>query len=622
MRSFAFFSSLILAITGALEAKGWEATSFSGPVRSTVIPSVRFIQPRAPVSQRASAETFRRKTLSYPSTDGINLGEGWDFLTNQKTLSSCIIMQPTSDTKYKNATVRVREASDEETLKMTLNVELFGSFGGTFEIVKAKADATSTLNASRFVATTDISFVAHATIENGINFAAPPTNASSIALKPDMARLAKVNPRQFREKCGDGFVASIGYGSDLYLLFNFHTLTRDDRLELAFDSKASAGFGDVFSASGSSKLRSTIERLVKASALDISFIQRGGKIETIPLTLEESRKVVQDLGKEATQAPRAVFMVLIPYAELPDWEGFFWLDASTPKERAMRYFLRLSSINSEILNIREDFYRDRDDSKSPIYDKYYYRYAHQLREENLSQVSKALWDEIAIVDDLLRLLDSPKCNPNPVSASYGHGLLGNQRRAAERAWNQQRADLETKARDCDTEAEELIKKTDNFNDFRFWIALPIPLNSLSATRWEAISNLSNPLAQRRDKFAHAVFDHWVERIDQLRCRLFMECLTIQDRESLFKTVLSTVSGFPVTVEQISMGMCVGELAGQCGGRRHFACYTDESANARQMCEEKRGFRNIRQNRTTRGGNQCGYAELDVICYKYQPLHPQ
>src|SRR5262249_45189481 len=145
---------------------------------------------------------------------------------------------------------------------------------------------------------------------------------------PEMAKLAATDPESFREKCGDGFVSSIGYGADLYLLFHFHHLNVHDRTEISFESHASAGIADIFSAKGSSTFRTVIERLSDHGSLDINFIQQGGIIEALPISLDDARTKVQKLSKEEFSGPRAIFITIAPYSELSNWPSYFQVDTS------------------------------------------------------------------------------------------------------------------------------------------------------------------------------------------------------------------------------------------------------------------------------------------------------
>ena len=250
-----------------------------------------------------------------------------------------------------------------------------------------------------------------------------------------MAQLAKTDPETFRTRCGDGFVSTIGYGADLYLLLHFHSMSSEERLSLSFQSSASASLADVFSADGSSNVRTTIEQMVKKSQLDLNYVQRGGKIEKIPTNLADARTTIGALAKSEDAGSRPIYIVIAPYSDLPEWEGFHWLDASSVQQRGARYFQRLDSAYFELLNIRQNYFRDRSQTRvdgtylqiSPL-DTYYFDYHHNLRTDDLQAIASDIWQELQFVNDKLRILTGDDCQPAPVAAHISAGLAVSDRR--------------------------------------------------------------------------------------------------------------------------------------------------------------------------------------------------
>ena len=617
----------------------WEASYPNGPVRilpgspgqdvNIKIRNARPFQSRLGVlgQQPSLADVFTRRTVAYPSGEGAGLGYGWDFLLNRKRFSTCVDFTPQDDTKYQNADVRLQEVTDDETLDITLNTEFSGSVGGTIDVVDAKAQATSTLNASHHMASTDVVFVAHASVTSGVTYAGPKKNDSfpAVSLLPAMALLAQTDPEGFREKCGDGFVGSIGLGADLYLLLHFHTLTTEDRLQLSFDSNASAGFGDVFNASGSSKLSTTIDRLSKQGSLDINLVQQGGIIKSLPIDLKTAREKVQNLTTEESSGPRAIFVTIVPYSELPNWPGLYLLDASDIRQRAIRYAQRLASIYFELMNIRDDYYRDRQANGATGMDRYLYSYRHQLRNEDLLVVSKNLQDRITEVNDVIRELNGPECNTSPVAANP---VLSGSR--VERVSQQQRYEvlfdrLKRQKQSCADAINQLVADTENLDDFKIWIKLPIPINTISDDALATLDDPSKPLQDRKLIYAQRLFGHWVEREDQIRCRLFFECLSSDAKKDLYNDIMSSlIVGSGTTVRSENYTMCIGEFDWGCrGGQIRFDCdHADDNADARSVCQvSRRAFRYSWKRVQTHDGNRCGYGVDQVTCYFAQPLYP-
>ena len=94
------------------------------------------------------AGLFTRRTVAYPTPDGVDLGHGWDFLANQKKFSNCVRFERIPDNKYQTVDSRIQQTIDEETLDISLNTSFSASASGTIEVVKASGEAKFSLNAS------------------------------------------------------------------------------------------------------------------------------------------------------------------------------------------------------------------------------------------------------------------------------------------------------------------------------------------------------------------------------------------------------------------------------------------------------------------------------------------
>ena len=133
-------------------------------------------------------------------------------------------------------------------MDISLNTSFSASAKGTIEVVQAQGEAKFSLNASHHMSSSDTSFIAHESATNGVVYTGP--TGDGLLLRSDMAQLAKTDPPSFRAKCGDGFVASIGLGADLYVMLHAHDLTTEDKVDLETSASASAGVADIFSANG------------------------------------------------------------------------------------------------------------------------------------------------------------------------------------------------------------------------------------------------------------------------------------------------------------------------------------------------------------------------------------
>jgi hypothetical protein len=559
MRCSAIFAVLAVFSLCVSPCSAWEANYPSGPVRKSTedeskranilvrlppapkkdtsfsadLDSLRELTSNSALSSRNDptfAGLFSRRTVAYPTPDGIGLGHGWDFLSNQKTFSSCVQFQKIEDNKYQTVDSRIQQTIDEETLDISLNTSFSASASGTIEVVKASGEAKFSLNASHHMSTSDTTFMAHESATNGVVYAGP-TKDGGVMLRPDMAKL---DPESFREKCGDGFVASIGMGADLYIMIHAHDLTTEDKVDLETSAKASAGVADVFSGSASGSFSTKIDDLIKKHSLDIEFVQQGGIFTMVPTNLDEAKKKVQTFMGEEKEGPRSLFVTLVPYSELPNWRGMFLLDTSDMRQRAIRYFQRLQSVLYEVRNIRENYFRENGVKG----DKYLFDYAHQLRKEDLTGVSEKVREDMNHVDELLKILDGKDCKSKPVAADSSKGL----------------AALGKGQRECNKQVAAKLKEMDRFNDFRFWIRLPLPLDAISEKERQFITDVNNTpphtLTERQRKFKQDLYRYWVERTDQLRCRLFFECLNKKEQEDQYKDIESTIPNNPGAVRNL------------------------------------------------------------------------
>lgn len=423
--------ALLTGITYTTPAWTWDASFPRGPVKlaGSFTPGtakatglVKLIGPSAAnrpyylaSASNSGIGNFASRTVVYPSERGVELGTGWDLVLNDKKYAACVEFTKSDDSKYQNANMQLQEITDTDTLNISVNAQFSGSGGGDISGVDVKGDATSTLNASHHLASKDITFTVNASITSGITFTGNGTASHSVRLTADMVKLAQDKPLEFEAKCGNGFVTAVGNGADLYLLLHFHDLLTKDRLELSFDSNASASMSDLFSASVKTKLRSTIDRLYDGQKLDISFVQQGGTIELLPTTLEEARDQVRKLAVKELRNPRRIFVTVSPYTSLPNYPPFFLIDTSDVRQRAMRYVQRLNSVIFEAQNIRINLYRDRTASSEG--DEYYYYYRHQMRRERPSDVADAATKKRDLTIDALRQLSRPPCAEAPLNAS-------------------------------------------------------------------------------------------------------------------------------------------------------------------------------------------------------------
>ncbi|MHC2367442.1 hypothetical protein ACVIQT_002090 [Bradyrhizobium diazoefficiens] len=635
------FAVLFIVIAGTGAALAWDATFPRGPVKlpgpftSGTAKSaglVKFLGPsvaKRPTFLRggsiSGAGDFGSRTVAYPSDRGVELGTGWDFVLNDKKYASCVEFESKDDKDYQTANMQLQEITDEDTLDISVNAQFSGSGGGDIYGVGVKGEATSTLNASHHVASKDVTFTVHSSITSGIAFTDNGKTSKSVRLTDAMATLAQEKPLEFEEKCGSGFVTAIGNGADLYLLFHFHDLLTKDRVELAFNSKASASMADVFTASGKSDLKTIIEHLYEGKKLDINFVQQGGTIELLPTTLDEARDQVKKLAAAEFKHPRRIFVSIAPYTSLPNYPPFYLIDTSDVRQKAIRYVQRLNSIIYEAQNVRSNLYRDRASSEES--DQYYYYYRHQMRAERPTDVADDATKKRDLTVDVLRQLSRPPCSQSPVNSVIPRTIRAADLRGFERSRLALLHQLQANYDACAALVDALLQATNNFDDFALWVGLPIPLNVIASDTISKLDNLSTPSGARADLYAQNVFRHWVERQNQIRCRLFSECLQETEMMNLFTQIRTSLTGIavPPPLHQ-TVRFCIAEEDWQCGSiRPNPGCgyNSRDQEYGKNVCASRNQYSAGVRRIATASGGQCGVAIDDVDCYGYsvQPAYP-
>src|SRR5262245_57603352 len=104
--------SLVAVASLPLHASAWEATRSVGPMPK--IADKTNFQAKYDAKDLLSDNAISfdgnltRRVVPYPYSDGASLGQGWDFITNTKRMSSCINFKAESDL-YQEATYELQQ---------------------------------------------------------------------------------------------------------------------------------------------------------------------------------------------------------------------------------------------------------------------------------------------------------------------------------------------------------------------------------------------------------------------------------------------------------------------------------------------------------------------------------
>jgi len=546
------------------DAQAWEATY-----------NQRVTQPLQQLGKELkkspNLQPFSPQNVEYPADGGAQLGQGWDLFLNTKVDSTCVEFKAQRD-KYETAEFTYKEATDEETRDVTLNMT-FKIAGGASTVAYGDYKGNSSLTKNSFARyySKDVLLVGHASITNGAIFAVPntvpnaadngatgerdgppaattPQNANgaehsaafkAIRLLPGLGELLLKRPDDFRRKCGDGFVASINFGADLYSLLTIHVQDEKTREQLETAVETSGGYAGFF-ASGSGSISSIVNEDKNKAVTTIELVQRGGKISKLPVDLDTLKEKMKALPAEAWDGPRPTYMVIYPYSYLPEFRGSVRA-YSTTLQAALRYHRRLQSIHSEILDMVSDYERDRpasplDCSKGPPdTDTYYFSYCHRMRPEHLGPLRETIEKEIGRTSDLINLLSHcPKgCNSDPQLQKALLELISNN---PPPPIVDLLAVLSGKVHE-DTNKEDTDET--EFDDLKYWIQLPLPISAIPADVRKKVDNPDISYEDKVTTFARHLYRHWVARQDAARCALYYECLSQKEKGNYYAEILKT-----------------------------------------------------------------------------------
>ena len=528
----------VVILVPQFQASAWEAT-----YNQNVGGALRQLRSKIenPNKKEDDLVPFNPSKIEYPADQGAQLGQGWDFFLNQKMNSACVDFKVQRD-NYETAELDLHEATDEETRDVTLNMTFSIAGGGSYAGYGGKGNSSLTKNSFSHYYSKDVLVVTHVSITNGAVFAVPttvpepsgngfdpsppkesmhgdavPAETKMIKLLPGLADLKRQHPELFRSLCGDGFVATINFGTDLYALLNIHESDAKSKELLETAVQTSGGFAG-FTGSGSGSISQLIEQESKNGNLTIQLVQRGGKIKTLPVDLESLQTKLKDITTEAWEGAKPIYMVVFPYSKLPEFQGLPDQGHSTALEAALRYYTRLQSVHAELLDMEVDF--NRDQGTSPSY-SYYFSLYHQMRPEDLDLLREALEAEINRISDLIQALS--KC---PTGCD-----------------EQRKEDIGNVIKERKSSVSNAYGIPDemDFDDFEYWIQLPLPMSAIPPAARTFIQDAKNDYDQKRRTYARYLFQHWVQRQDAARCSLYSECLSQSRKFQIYDEIIKTLN---------------------------------------------------------------------------------
>jgi hypothetical protein len=202
-------------------------------------------------------------------------------------------------------------------------------------------------------------------------------------------------------------------------------------------------------------------------------------------------------------------------------------------EKLAQYQKRLASAYFEYLNIREDINRPPDYPPPENLALYLLNNRHGLRsgEDNIDAIGDLILAESKEVDiALTALLSCNQSKSHPIQAPKKFSLQHKRKPIAENI-----AAAAGTQRSCQEFPAGVHTEID-FDDYKYWIRFPVPVAAVPPKLLERFDSKDIEFDKRKEFYRSVLFSHWVERISDFRCRVFLECMTTDDRKRAKKQI--------------------------------------------------------------------------------------
>ncbi|MDH2052718.1 hypothetical protein [Achromobacter marplatensis] len=501
MRRLPIFSASI-CLTVCSQALAWEATDNSRLV-STVQSSIQIDKQGRSGVQGVPGHILNSSPvvlIPYVDENAVAIGEGVDLVTGRRLIRKCVKMYGTTRVHYNNKDTRFSEVSDEESLWRKLNL----SISAKASYVGYSGGGSHTSEVEVKTSSKKITTVAQATLRTYAEVMVSPLASSSeqVDLVLSSYKTLQRDPGAFREECGDGFVAQITYGADLYgiLQFSDNSYERKEKTKTAIDA---SGPGGVFTVNGSAEMEQVFKS--EQTSKRVQAIERGANPQSLPSSRDDLVKSFESLGQRALGHERPVFVTVVRYSTLPRGREGRYIEVSSGLDAMIRRALRLKTILMEVKDAHIKlgrFIHGADDD----FAKYDYVFTPQIdtkdgarTEAGLKGLADALQTEIKKISEQIALC-------------IGAPTAGN----------------------C------YLTHYVDANDFSFRARAPLPINALSEVDHKEIYIASKgiDIVQNRAKckLSSLIIDNNIYEVDRVRCENDNECALASDLAKVVEEV--------------------------------------------------------------------------------------
>jgi len=322
---------------------------------------------------------------AYPN-EGVMLGQGWNSLTGERTLSVCVKGKK-EDFKGGSVTADYQYLYDREQLENALNVTASatyngGDYGGSVSATFSRVvtnDRAKTNILGRAIMDTGASYLVN-TFEEPLKLSDQVVNSLSDA-------------DQFRQLCGDSFVEAIHTGGELAILFTEDNTDSKNTVKQGIDVTA-GGLGN----NAHVNVSQTAITQLTTSDVQVTQLQTGGTLST-PTSGTAAVTKLATYASDAT-SPVPYRITVVPYSLLP---GNRYIDDGNRlyMQRAFWEYGRLMELSALY-------------DAAVVDERNYYNPFYAGRKE-LSDAAVSLWVAIRCLEPLLA-----QCR------NYGHcGLVDN-----------------------------------------------------------------------------------------------------------------------------------------------------------------------------------------------------
>jgi hypothetical protein len=523
-----FANAALLFVAVCSGAHAWEATR-PGPL----LFSATATDSKAGADDKSAAVpfSFARRVVEYPIDTGAQLGDGWDFAANRRVYTQCIEFGEKGKDDFQQATLTFHHAIDDESLSVALNMNMSASASVGFAGIGGNASSSLNFEASLHTTSKDELVVAHASVVNGARYVTSVDPAgkdarndrganpllSGIRLTTTAEKLLSgvdENLDKFRAACGDGFVAAIGSGADLYVIYQFRDISSEERFKLKAAMSAGGGIAGFASASASGDATTSFSKVVTNANLNLYVFQNGGRIELIPTKLDQLESRIQSLPREARDGPRPSFVLAVPYSELSNWkQNTSSLSQLGVRSALVRMNQRLRYAYLETKAVFDDYQTTDSGKRTYLQDT-----VHSLRSVDYAGQLDEIRKEGDLVNELLAKYDA-NCTPTDRIEVKTSGSGG--RKQA-----------------CDTTLKKAINQVKVFDDFAYLAKLPPPKEALDNGALMKIT--SNPNDENaRYLLSKAIYLFRIAPLDRRRCEMFGECLDRDRRTKIYDKIFQS-----------------------------------------------------------------------------------